>query len=41
MDAFKQTFGVLIDSSVLKTLPEAKLRSGMAEIIKHGIICDD
>jgi len=31
---------VLIDPSTLGTLPERELKSGMAEIIKHGIIED-
>ena len=36
--AFKQPELVLIDLDVLDTLPEAEFRSGMAEVIKHGII---
>jgi shikimate kinase / 3-dehydroquinate synthase len=31
---------VLADPQVLKTLPEAELISGMAEVVKHGIISD-
>jgi 3-dehydroquinate synthase len=31
---------VLADPEVLSTLPEAELRSGMAEVVKHGIIAD-
>ena len=31
---------VLADPQLLKTLPEAELISGMAEVIKHGIISD-
>lgn len=38
--AFYQPVGVLIDPSVLRTLPEADFASGMAEVIKHGIIRD-
>jgi len=38
--AFKQPTLVLIDPSVLATLPEAEVRCGLAEIIKHGIIGD-
>jgi len=38
--AFYQPVGVLIDPCVLRTLPEADFASGMAEVIKHGIIRD-
>jgi len=38
--AFKQPELVLIDPAVLATLPVAELRSGVAEMIKHGIIGD-
>jgi shikimate kinase/3-dehydroquinate synthase len=31
---------VLADSQLLKTLPEAELISGLAEVVKHGIISD-
>ncbi|MBM4427714.1 MAG: 3-dehydroquinate synthase [Chloroflexi bacterium] len=31
---------VIADSSLLHTLPERELRSGMAEVVKHGIISD-
>lgn len=31
---------VLADPSLLVTLPERELRSGMAEVVKHGIISD-
>lgn len=36
--AFKQPEMVAIDPAVLTTLPPAELRSGMAEVVKHGII---
>ncbi len=38
--AFKQPERVLIDTAVLRTLPEEEFRSGMAEVIKHGILGD-
>ncbi len=38
--AFKQPELVAIDPAVLATLPAEDLRSGMAEVIKHGIIGD-
>ena len=38
--AFKQPALVLIDPSVLATLREEEMRSGLAEVIKHGIIAD-
>ncbi len=31
---------VLADPEVLATLPEEELRSGMAEVVKHGVIAD-
>lgn len=31
---------VIADPSILTTLPERELRSGMAEVVKHGIISD-
>jgi shikimate kinase/3-dehydroquinate synthase len=36
--AFKQPALVMIDPTVLTTLPSDELRSGMAEVIKHGVI---
>lgn len=36
--AFKQPALVIIDPAVLATLPVEEIRSGMAEVIKHGVI---
>jgi shikimate kinase/3-dehydroquinate synthase len=36
--AFKQPVAVIIDPAVLATLPVDEMRSGMAEVIKHGVI---
>jgi shikimate kinase / 3-dehydroquinate synthase len=38
--AFKQPELVFVDLAVLRTLSEAEVRSGLAEVIKHGIIGD-
>jgi 3-dehydroquinate synthase len=38
--AFKQPALVVIDPTVLATLPAEEIRSGMAEVIKHGVIGD-
>jgi len=38
--AFHQPREVLIDTDVLATLPERQLASGLAEVIKYGLICD-
>lgn len=38
--AFHQPSAVVIDLSLLRTLPERELRAGLAEVIKHGIIAD-
>lgn len=38
--AFHQPSAVLIDMTLLKTLPDRELRAGMAEVIKHGLIAD-
>lgn len=36
--SFYQPSKVIIDTSVLKTLPEKEMRNGMAEVIKYGVI---
>ena len=38
--AFWQPRGVVIDVSVLGTLPEREFRAGMAEVVKYGVIQD-
>lgn len=38
--AFYQPKAVVIDTSVLKTLPARELSAGLAEVIKYGLICD-
>jgi 3-dehydroquinate synthase len=38
--AISQPIGIVIDVAVLKTLPTREVRSGFAEIIKHGLIAD-
>jgi len=38
--AFWQPAGVLIDLDVLKTLPAREYRSGLAEVVKYGVILD-
>ncbi len=38
--AFHQPRAVIIDTLTLKTLPARELRSGLAEVVKHGIIYD-
>ena len=38
--AFWQPLGVLIDTAVLKTLPDREYRSGLAEVVKYGVILD-
>lgn len=38
--AFHQPRLVLADVDVLATLPQVQLRSGWAEVLKHGLICD-
>jgi 3-dehydroquinate synthase len=39
--AFKQPALVAIDPTVLGTLPAEEIASGMAELVKHGIIADE
>lgn len=38
--AFWQPLGVLIDTGVLATLPDREYRSGLAEVVKYGVILD-
>lgn len=38
--AFHQPSAVVIDLTLLQTLPERELRAGLAEVIKHGVIAD-
>lgn len=38
--AFYQPNAVVIDISVLQTLPARELSAGLAEVIKYGLICD-
>jgi 3-dehydroquinate synthase len=38
--AFWQPLGVLIDTKTLSTLPEREYRSGLAEVVKYGVILD-
>ncbi len=39
--AFYQPLGVVIDTETLKTLPERDYRSGLAEVVKYGVILDE
>jgi 3-dehydroquinate synthase len=39
--AFWQPAGVLIDLAALDTLPEREYRSGLAEVVKYGVILDE
>src|SRR5438874_9828336 len=38
--AFHQPAGVWIDASLLGTLPDREYRSGLAEVVKYGVILD-
>jgi 3-dehydroquinate synthase len=38
--AFYQPKAVIIDTDTLKTLPQREFSSGLAEVIKYGLICD-
>lgn len=38
--AFHQPLGVVIDTELLKTLPDREYRSGLAEVVKYGVILD-
>ena len=38
--SFWQPLGVLIDTGVLRTLPEREYRAGLAEVVKYGVILD-
>jgi shikimate kinase/3-dehydroquinate synthase len=39
--AFKQPTAVLADLSTLQTLPPAEFASGMAEVVKHGLLANE
>ncbi len=38
--AFHQPIGVIIDPKTLATLPDREYRSGLAEVVKYGVILD-
>jgi len=40
LGSIAQPAGVVIDIEALATLPERELRSGFAEVVKHGLIAD-
>ena len=37
---FYQSSGIVIDPELLRTLPPREIRSGLAEVVKYGIIAD-
>src|SRR5438132_5791593 len=37
---FHQPIGVWIDTAALNTLPDREFRSGLAEVVKYGVILD-
>jgi 3-dehydroquinate synthase len=39
--AFHQPLGVFVDTATLDTLPDRDYQSGLAEVIKYGVILDD
>jgi len=39
--AFHQPVAVIADLQTLKTLPSRELAAGLAEVVKHGAICDE
>jgi 3-dehydroquinate synthase len=39
--AFHQPIGVWIDTALLATLPDREYRSGLAEVVKYGVILDE
>jgi 3-dehydroquinate synthase len=39
--AFHQPLGVFIDTTTLDSLPDRDYRSGMAEVVKYGVILDE
>ena len=38
--SFYQPSMVLVDTETLKTLPDREYRSGLAEVVKYGVVCD-
>src|SRR5947209_18627179 len=38
--AFHQPAGVFVDTALLDTLPDREYRSGLAEVVKYGVILD-
>lgn len=40
LGAFHQPSAVVIDMTLLNTLPDREVRAGLAEVIKHGVIAD-